>query len=67
MENNFTIRKAERKDVGLLPFTTFQIPLCILDEKSGIGDVTISFFAYYINRKVVNLQRIRNVWNRIRL
>ena len=31
-------------------------PLCILDEKSCSEYVTFSFFAYYINRKVLYLQ-----------
>lgn len=31
-------------------------PLCILDEKSCSEHVTFSFFAYYINRKVLYLQ-----------
>ena len=37
MKNNFTIRKAERKDVGLLPYTTFQTPCAFLTKKVALS------------------------------
>ena len=36
-------------------------------KKTSFKHVTFSFFTYIIIEKVLFLQRIRNVWNRIRL